>query len=174
VWLGAPVVRFDLPLARCVAVWISICCCPVILASASVQSVCVIPNTSCVSNLSRDGGFQCIIIIYSAATDRNLPPFVALHARLTLVHVTARDDFIATRVRTSHECIWRQPPKVPLVLFAALFQAPVACSGYSCWRSGVCHVPASRSGAITLPELWEACRSGQLAYRAFWPCLGPW
>jgi hypothetical protein len=24
--------------------------------------VCVIPNTSCVSNLSRDGGFQCIII----------------------------------------------------------------------------------------------------------------
>jgi hypothetical protein len=42
---------------------ISICCCPVILASASVQSVRVIPNTSCVSNLSRDGGFQCIIII---------------------------------------------------------------------------------------------------------------
>ena len=35
----------------------------VILASVSVESVCVIPNTSCVSNLSRDGGFQCIIII---------------------------------------------------------------------------------------------------------------
>ena len=63
---------------------------PVILASVSIQSVCVIPNTSCVSNLSRDGGFQCIIIIGwndDAEGMGNLPLCGCCHHHVAIHHL---------------------------------------------------------------------------------------